>query len=143
MDPRSFKAPDSRTGGDLSSIYEAAGLACRPATAHRAEERCPKVKAWLTVDMDRPHARTGKPGWSQTYVFVDCPKFIFEIEHRGWVRTPSRDPDKTPRESPEKKHDHTQNAFEYLIWAAPEYYAPIPLQKLTRRRRAVNVRTGY
>ena len=145
LDPRSFKAPDPKSNKDLSRIYKQSGLAVKAATAHRNLIRIPKVKTWLAIDYNKKHPVTGNMGRPRVFVFSKCVNFIREIESRQWKKTAARKPDETPIEVPEKKNDHTQNSFEYMIWIPPRYYPPgVVKNNPTHKKRRPRVRsTAY
>lgn len=144
MDPRSFSSPDPSSNMNLGQLYRRAGLAVRQAPAQNSENRIPRVKEWLKVDYTKKHPVTGKMGRPKVYVFSTCTNFVREIESRRWKKV-QRKNDETPVEVPEKKDDHTQNAFEYLIFTPPRYFPPTGRRDKTsiQPRKVTNVRTKY
>lgn len=127
IDPNSFSSPDKSSTRTIGKLYRMEGLHVQPSPGYKSPVRVPWVKGWLAIDYANPHPynkdKAGNPleGRPKFYVFNSCRHFIFEITHRAWKRMNPRSPDDTPTETPEKKHDDTQNSFEYGIMSNPKY----------------------
>ena len=146
MDPRSFGSPDPNSNLNLGKLYQRNGLRVRAGTAQNNKTRIPAVKEWLRIDYEKKHPVTGKMGKPKTFVFSTCKWFVKEIEARQWKKVASRK-NEIPDEVPEKKNDHTQNSYEFLVFIPPRYYPPTQRRSNSKsgqpKRKVRNARTKY
>ena len=124
MDPRSHALKDSMHFKTIGALYGMSGLRCRAAKAPHSAARVPACKEYLRIDYDKKHPHTGKDGKPRLFAFNSMTNWINEIRSRQWVPVPARKPDERPKEVPEKRHDHTQNAMEYILMQPPRYFGP-------------------
>lgn len=72
----------------------------------------------------------------ELYVFANCQRFIYEIEHWRWQEWKGRTGmDKDRKEQPVDKDDHTLECIGRILWQEPTFYempAAVPRQNSTQ-----------
>ena len=72
----------------------------------------------------------------ELYVFANCQRFIYEIEHWRWQEWKGRTGmDKDRKEQPVDKDDHTLECLGRILWQEPTFYempAAVPRQNSTQ-----------
>ena len=147
MDPKSFATPDRlfarKTIGDMMKMF---GLPVRAAPTHTAAQRIPLIKPYLEIDYSLKHPFTGKMGKPRVFVFNTLKHFVREIERRKWDQPRFSRTSEKLKDTPEKKNDDTQNAWEYAMLIPPRYLPPTERfveEEQEAKRGARNARTGY
>lgn len=77
-----------------------------------------RMHRYFTIDPEKIHPITGKPGAPRIFIFDTCPVTADEVETYKWAKISSAS-ENDPDEKVRKKDDHTVDALRYIIMSRP------------------------